>query len=176
MNLLPGWNSLDSVSRIHHRLEILQIVALAALVVLEAFALPYSWRKDALVQEAADPRQLTPSKVKTFVGALSGVLKPDQAIQLYGPPNNSEGMRLARALRSALTSSGFKVSPVYEDAPIGGTGGGGILIRQRAKDDGIGVEIEAALGAIGLDSRIVEMDSALEPGQVEIFVSYLNVP
>jgi hypothetical protein len=44
----PGWGSLESVSRIHHWLELAGIGFLALLVLSEALAFIYSGRKDAL--------------------------------------------------------------------------------------------------------------------------------
>lgn len=57
MAVLPGWDSLKSVTQIHHWLEIAGIVFLALLVLSEAFAFGYNSRKDELVgasQRAAD--------------------------------------------------------------------------------------------------------------------------
>jgi len=50
MTTLPGWDSIDEVTKIHRFFEIAGIVCLAALVVTEALAYIYNRRKDVLAE------------------------------------------------------------------------------------------------------------------------------
>jgi predicted Holliday junction resolvase-like endonuclease len=53
MASLPGWNSIDSTTRIHNFLEIAGIVFLGLLVLAESFAYRYGKQRDALIEQAA---------------------------------------------------------------------------------------------------------------------------
>jgi hypothetical protein len=124
------------------------------------------------LQKEIKGRVLTDGQLATLIALLKSVPKPDKPVDIYGPPGVAEGIRLAKSLKGCFVAAGFTVRGVWEDAPIGGAGPG-ILIRQRFKDDPIGLGIAAALkAAAGLDSRIVELGSTFPESKVEIFASY----
>jgi hypothetical protein len=52
MNLLPGWNSVETTTRLHDFFEIAGIVFLALLVVAEVLAYMYGHQRDWLISEA----------------------------------------------------------------------------------------------------------------------------
>ncbi len=60
MATLPGWNSLESVARIHAWLEVTGIVILVLLLVSQGLAYSYGMRKDSLAQstEQSDTERL----------------------------------------------------------------------------------------------------------------------
>jgi hypothetical protein len=53
---MPGWNSLQAVSKLHTIFEVGGIFVLAALVICEGLAFSYGRRKDTLSVEASRPR------------------------------------------------------------------------------------------------------------------------
>lgn len=69
MTPLPGWESLESVSRVHGWFEIAGIVCLALLVLAESFTFIYGRRKDALAsakeRAAAEKRNQEAQQTET---------------------------------------------------------------------------------------------------------------
>jgi hypothetical protein len=65
-NMLPGWNSLNSVERLADFFQIAGLIALALLVVLDVLAFVYGHRRDTLfekkiitIESRQHPRDLT---------------------------------------------------------------------------------------------------------------------
>lgn len=106
VTILPGWNSLETVTKIHRVFEIAGIACLAALVVFETFAYLYDHRKDVLVEELQAPRRLSSQQRDALTQSLSR-FKDEQIFVEY--PLDAETTEYAEDFQSALRAAGWMV-------------------------------------------------------------------
>jgi hypothetical protein len=128
-------------------------------------------RLEAELEAERQGRLLSPDKVVNLTQHLRSVIQPKAEIDLSGIEGDRESMRLAEQLAPIFRDAGFTVNDPYENSVIGGVGKG-VAIRQVSKTGSTGVGVEAALSAVGLESRVIDMgaNSYLGPNKVEVIV------
>jgi hypothetical protein len=122
----------------------------------------------ALKSEIYRP-DLSDSQLETFTQLLTSVPRPADPVHLTALPND-EAKVLATKIKRALISAGFTVNGVWEEMALAESTPM-IIIRQKVKKGAVGAGIAAALGQVGLKSRI-EVNDALPESRVEILVNY----
>ena len=83
--ILPGWDSVEAVTRIHRFFEVGGIVCLGLLVVFEAFSYLYGHRRDVLaeaaqgehIRQALDESRKEAARLKSEYELQMGILKSD---------------------------------------------------------------------------------------------------
>ena len=116
-------------------------------------------------------RRLSAIQMETLSSHLQAIERPKElALVVIGLQGDREAIELANSLKESLEMAGLPVDGVWEDALLGGTGSG-ILIRQNRKNAVIGAGIAGALDKIGLQARVVELDT-LPDSKVEVIVGY----
>lgn len=122
---LPGWDSLEAVTSIHHWLELAGIGFLALLVIAEAFAYVYGNRRDVLVALAA---QSAEQQRQSDVSSLQRQLAQSEQTaerRIEELKLKSAGRRLTEEQKHALATSlaGFRGQKIAITCILGDTEG-----------------------------------------------------
>jgi len=72
MELLPGWDSVERVTKFAHAYELLGLISLALLVAFDVLTFAYNQRKDTLIAAAAAPQRLTAEQRHAMAKSLEG--------------------------------------------------------------------------------------------------------
>ncbi len=115
MALLPGWNSLESVARIHSWLEISGIALVVLLLVSQGLAFSYGVRKDTLAALDTTLLRAKEAELQQKLTAADGALQHREAPQQSGPRRLS--MEQQQRLVNIL--SAFKGQKVTTTSVIG---------------------------------------------------------
>lgn len=122
MAILPGWNSIETVSKIHRWLEIAGIICLAALVVTEVFAHVYGRRKDVLAEgietKQRDQAQAKERDLNSRLDKVSDEAREAKEQQVAAEkelsklrasaePRNLQGTKRANLIRDLAQHPGF---------------------------------------------------------------------
>ena len=111
MAALPGWNSLESVSRFHSWLEIAGIVSLAALVFFEILAFAYNQRKDILVAAA---EHAAAAEARERTAQLERTLDTERAARLPRTLTAEQQARLVEILTPAPKGIVFVIPGFFD--------------------------------------------------------------
>ena len=118
----PGWDSLESVTRLHSFFEMAGIVCLALLVVAEVLAFKYGNRKDVLTgaREEATAKELRVLKEREAPRSLSEAqriklldeLSKGKTYELtVRHSSDLESQNFAEQISTALRAAGWKINP-----------------------------------------------------------------
>ena len=131
--MLPGWDSLESVTRWHRFFEVAGIVSLAVLVAMEIGAYFYGHRQETLAATEADRRvdavrsQIVPRVLPENVAhQLAAKLRAagTHSVRLSYPGNDPDAKSYTEQFRQVFRSAGWRVENVhnvlqYDEDPVG---------------------------------------------------------
>lgn len=177
---MPGWNSLDFVSKVHSWAEILGIAFLVLLALADVVALIYGHRKDTLAERAErtraqeaerkltevrrqqEQRALTPEQKQTLIAALSPF--QGQKTRVVCSLGDVEAHRFAQDFVAVLSIARWSFEPpppgINQVVSTGDLVGVGVLLNEGETNAG-----RVPSGAVALVATLTQL-GLTEPNTV----------
>lgn len=142
MAILPGWNSLESVARIHAGLEITGIAVLVLLLLSQGLAFTYGARKDVLA--AADATELQKDAARRQAELQQKLVETDTKLQRESassqPPQGPRHISMEQQQKLIEALAPFKGQKITAVSVLGDDEG-----------DGLAQDLLAVFNAAGWD-------------------------